>query len=152
MLKKIVLVIGAAFVLAQLVRPDLTNPQERQEHTLYASVSVPHNVRGIFERSCRDCHSNRTVWPWYTHVAPVSWLLAHDVKDGRKELNISEWAQYDVKRAGRKLEEICDQVRKGEMPMAMYVPLHPKAKLTDADKQVLCGWANGERERLRAAR
>lgn len=152
MLKKIVLVIGAAFVLAQLVRPDLTNPQEQQERTLYATVSVPQNVRGIFERSCTDCHSNRTTWPWYTNIAPVSWLLAHDVKDGRKELNISEWAQYDVKRADRKLKEICDQVQKGDMPMATYVPLHPKAKLTDADKQTLCSWTRAERERLSAAR
>lgn len=152
MLKKIVLVIAAAFVLAQLVRPDLTNPKEQPGHTLYANVNVPQDVRGIFERSCRDCHSNRTTWPWYTNLAPVSWLLAHDVKDGRKELNLSEWAKYDVNRAERKLEEICDQVKKGDMPMKIYVPLHPNAKLTDDDKQVVCGWANGERERLRATR
>ncbi|HWR51001.1 MAG TPA: heme-binding domain-containing protein [Bryobacteraceae bacterium] len=152
MLKKIALVIAAVFVLAQVVRPDRTNPEEQQARTLYAKANVPENVRGIFERSCRDCHSNRTTWPWYTNVAPVSWMLADHVKDGRKELNLSDWAQYDAKRADHKLEEICEQVEKGEMPMSVYVPLHPEAKLTEADKQVLCGWAKGEREKLRAAR
>jgi hypothetical protein len=86
-------------------------------------------------------------------VAPVSWYLARHVNQGRRELNFSDWASYDTRRATHKLEGICEEVKAGEMPMKSYLPLHPSARLSDTDRQALCGWANQERERLlRAAR
>ena len=75
----------------------------------------------VLERSCRDCHSNETTWPWYSSVAPVSWLVARDVNEGRKELNISEFGTYEPKKQQHKLEEACTQVKEGEMPMWIYV-------------------------------
>ena len=98
-------------------------------------------------RACFDCHSNATVWPWYSHVAPVSWLLADDVKKGRKEVNFSEWGGYTQKRKLRKLKEICDQVKEGDMPLKKYVPLHPASKLSDADRAAICDWAKAEAKR-----
>ena len=91
------------------------------------------------------------MWPWYAKVAPVSWLLADDVKGGRRQVNFSEWATLTPTRTARKLKEICEQVDQHEMPMKIYVPLHPDAKLSDADRKSLCDWAKAERERVIAA-
>jgi hypothetical protein len=143
-LKRIAIALAVLLVLAQFVRPARTNSPVDPTKELRA----PQPVMSILERSCNDCHSNRTVWPWYAQVAPVSWLLADDVKDGRKELNVSEWATFTPRRAARKLKEICEQVEKGEMPLKIYVPLHPDAKLSDADRRTLCDWARGERSRV----
>lgn len=87
-------------------------------------------TRELFFRACVDCHSNQTVWPWYSHVAPISWLVQSDVDKGRSHLNVSEWGnkEYDE-------DEAAEQVRKGKMPLPKYLLLHPRAKLTDEEKQ-----------------
>lgn len=146
-IKRIGLALIVLLVVAQFIRPAHTNPPVDPAKELQA----PQSVAAILQRSCNDCHSNRTVWPWYANVAPVSWLLADDVKDGRREVNFSEWATFKPTRTARKLKEICEQVEKHEMPMKIYVPLHPDAKLSDADRKTLCDWAKGERERVIAA-
>jgi hypothetical protein len=138
-------------VLAQFIRPSMANPPVDERVTLYASEPVPADIRAILDRSCTDCHSNRTAWPWYSSVAPASWLLADHVKDGRKELNFDEWGGYTPRRQARKLQETCEQVKEGEMPIEYYVPLHPSAKLSDADRQALCGWSTAFRARIIAA-
>ena len=143
-LKRILLALVILLVIAQFIRPARTNPPVDPAKELRA----PQPVASILERSCNDCHSNRTVWPWYAQVAPVSWLLADDVKDGRKEVNFSEWATFTPRRTARKLQEICEQVEKHDMPLWFYVPLHPDAKLSDADRKTLCDWAKGERARV----
>ena len=140
--KWVLLVLAVAFVAIQVVRPSLANPPVDESKTIDASMQVPADVHAIFERSCIDCHSNKTVWPWYSHIAPVSWLLADDVKDGRKEMNFSEWGTYKDRRKARKLKEICEQVKEGEMPLWFYIPLHPSAKLSDADRARLCEWTS----------
>ncbi len=100
----------------------------------------------IINRSCADCHSNRTVWPWYSSVAPVSWLVVHDVNEGRGELNFSEWGTYTARRRDRKLTEICNEVREGDMPGAAYALMHPQAKLSPADVNTLCEWTQRARQ------
>jgi len=89
-------------------------------------------TRDLAKRACFDCHSNETAWPWYSNVAPVSWLVQNDVNEGREHLNFSEWdrPQKDAKDAA-------EEVRDGEMPMWIYLPAHPEARLTDAEKQAL---------------
>ena len=92
----------------------------------------------MIQRSCQDCHSYRTVWPWYSQVAPASWLLVKDVNEARRHLNFSEWATYPPRRAAHKLEEVCEMVFESkEMPLWFYVPLHPSGKLSDADRRTL---------------
>ena len=145
---KIALIAVVAFlVVAQFIRPSRANPPIDPTKSLAATTPVPPNVQQTFERACYDCHSNATVWPWYSNIAPVSWLLVDDVKDGRKEVNFSEWAGYTQKRKLRKLKEICDQVKEGDMPLKKYVPLHPASKLTDADRAAICDWAKAEAKR-----
>jgi len=150
-LKALGLALLVLFLLAQLIRPSMANPAVDETKTLYAAEPVPANVRAILDRSCIDCHTNRTSWPWYSQIAPVSWWLADHVKDARKELNFDVWGGYTPRRAARKLEEICEQVKKGEMPLESYLPLHPKAKLSDEDRPALCQWSNAFRARIIAA-
>ena len=145
-LKWIVIVVAVLFVAIQVIRPAKTNPPVDETRTIYARIQVPPEVAGIMERSCQDCHSSKTVWPWYSQVAPVSWLLTDDVNDGRRHLNLSDWAAYDSKRASKKLDEMCEQVDHGEMPLWFYVPLHPKSKLTENDKKILCDWTKQARQ------
>jgi cytochrome c551/c552 len=100
-----------------------------------ASGEPPWNspqTRELFRRACFDCHSNETVWPWYSNVAPISWLLARDVNGGRRHLNFTEWEH--VQRHAKDVEE---QVKEGEMPPWFYLPMHPAARLSDAEKIAL---------------
>jgi len=89
-------------------------------------------TRVLFERACFDCHSNQTGWRFYSYVAPVSWLVARDVNQGRSHLNLSEWDKPQ-----RHAKDVAEQVRTGGMPLWFYVPLHPSAKLSDTEKQAL---------------
>jgi cytochrome c551/c552 len=151
-LKIVFIAIVAFLVVAQFFRPSHVNPPIDPAKTLAANAPVPANIQQIFDRSCKDCHSNGTVYPWYSNVAPVSWLLADDIKDGRREVNFSEWGNYTPKRRLRKLKEICDQVKEGDMPLKKYIPLHPEAKLSDADRAAICAWAEAEARREGAAK
>lgn len=153
MIKKIlkwtVIVLAAAFVVIQLIRPARTNPAIDSSKAIQSHVQVPANVDAILKRACNDCHSNETQWPWYSNVAPVSWLVISDVNDGRRHLNFSEWGNYDARRADHKLDEIEDEVEHGAMPLPIYVSMHPEAKMSDEDRKIIHDWANGERERLK---
>ena len=100
-----------------------------------ASGEPPWNspqTRELFHRACFDCHSNETVWPWYSNVAPVSWLLARDVNGGRSHLNFTEWDH-----AQKHAKDAAEQVKEGEMPPWFYLPMHPAARLSNAEKQAL---------------
>jgi hypothetical protein len=149
-LKWVLIGLGIAFIAIQVVRPAKTNPEVDETRTLQAKAQITPQVAAIFERACNDCHSSKTVWPWYTQVAPISWYIIRHVNEGRKELNFSDWAKYDAKRAARKLQEICEQVEQGKMPIKNYVLLHPVASLSAEDRQAICDWAKQERERVTA--
>jgi cytochrome c551/c552 len=142
------LVLVGLLLVAQFIRPARTNPPVDESQTIFARTQMTPQVAAILDRSCRDCHSNKTVWPWYTQVAPMSWWLANHVNEGRQNLNLSEWAKLNSDRQDRKLRQICDQVQDGVMPLSSYTPMHPQAKLSDQDKKALCDWTDEERERL----
>jgi hypothetical protein len=131
---KIAVAVLLALGLAQLVPVDRSNPPVETE------VPAPAQVREILRRSCYDCHSNESRWPWYAHVAPVSWLITHDVHEAREHMNFSTWNAYDAKDRAEHLEEIWEEVEEGDMPLWFYVPLHPEARLSDEDKRALHAW------------
>jgi hypothetical protein len=133
---KVLLGIGIALVAAQLVRCSHDNPP------VTAEIQAPADVQQVLERSCYDCHSHETRWPWYSQVAPVMWLVSHDVDEGREHLNFSTWGGLSEKAKTKVKQEIAEVVEKGEMPMAYYVPLHAEAKLSDEDKQKIRAWAD----------
>jgi Haem-binding domain len=139
-MKPVMWILLVVIIAAQFVPVSKTNPAINPSQSLYATQSVPPNVRAVLDRSCRDCHSNETVWPWYSRVAPVSWLVSHDVKEARGEVNFSVWGTYNDKKRKRKLEEICEQIRKGDMPDSKYALIHRKARLTPDDRSLLCTW------------
>ncbi len=138
-----VLLIGLAlFALAQVVRPAKTNPASEASLALESHVQVDPQMAAILDRSCNDCHSNKTRWPWYSHVAPVSWWVIDHVNHGRSHLNFSEWGKYDKGEQRNLLKQICGLTNQGSMPLGSYTPMHPGAKLTAADVETICGWSN----------
>jgi hypothetical protein len=148
-LKAAALVIGVGAVAMQFIaRPDRVNPVEDTRVAMATRLHVPPDVQAILDRSCMDCHSHRTVWPWYSAVAPVSWLVARDVEEGRRHLNFSEWGTYTLKRQAAKLEMISAEVDKGDMPLKNYVMLHANAAVSEADKDRLCEWASATSDSL----
>ncbi len=120
--------LAGLFLLIQLIPVGTvqTNPPVLAEPPWDSS-----QTRATFMRVCGDCHSNETVWPWYSRVAPVSWLVARDVREGRQRLNVSEWGLRH-----NESDEIVEVVRKDEMPPRFYLPMHPEARLSAAEKQV----------------
>ena len=147
-LKWLVLIVVCALIVLQFIRPARTNPAVDQSQTIHVHLQVTPQVAAIFDRSCQDCHSNTTRWPWYSNVAPLSWWVVEHVEDGRRHLNLSEWGRYDKRRAGNKLEEICDEVKSGAMPLSSYTQIHRSAKLSPEDVKVLCDWSAAERARI----
>lgn len=141
---------GVAILLlaAQAIRPARTNPPTDPSRTIEAHLTVTPDIKAILDRACRDCHTNDTTWPWYSQVAPVSWVVISHVNEGREHLALSDWASYDAASAGRKLAEMCKQVRAGDMPMGSYVLAHRDAALSDADVNALCQWTESARARL----
>ena len=146
-LKWSVVVLALVFVGAQFYRPDRTNPAVDERKTMRANTQMTPEVAAIFERSCKDCHSSETTWPWYSNVSPVSWFLKNHIDEGRRELSFSEWATYPKRKRERKLHEMCEQVESGQMPLSSYLPLHPSARLSDDDKRVICEWTKLEEGR-----
>jgi Haem-binding domain len=106
-----------------------------------ADLTAPAPVMATFRRACYDCHSHETRWPWYAYVAPVSWLVARDVHDGRRHLDLSAWSEYPPGDRQKKLAAIADEVEKRDMPLWFYTPLHREARLSTADLSTLVDWA-----------
>lgn len=149
-LKWLAVALVMLFAAAQAYRPARTNPRVEEAKTLRANARLTPEVAAVLERSCNDCHSSETRWPWYSNVSPVSWFLKTHVDEGRRELNFSEWGGYTPRRRERKLHEICQQVESGQMPLRSYLPLHPSARLSDEDRRLLCDWAREEEKRVAA--
>ncbi len=146
---KIALILVVAVVAVQFIgKPERTNPPEDVSMTLVNRLTVPDTVRALLDRACMDCHSNRTRWPWYSAVAPISWAVAHDVEEGREHLNFSAWGTYSQKRQASRLEMISTVIDKGEMPLKSYLLFHPDAELTEVEKDLLCVWAEEQSDSL----
>jgi hypothetical protein len=122
-------------LLSQALRINRTNPPVRAD-----LVAAP-AVKSIFRRACYDCHSNETVWPWYSGVAPVSWLVGNDVKGARRHLNFSEWGTYDAETRSHKLNAIAEEMRDGEMPLWYYSIIHSDSRLDASDQKQILTWA-----------
>ncbi len=133
--RKILLVLLSLFVAIQFVRIPKTNPPVTGE------ISVPAPVHAVLKRSCYDCHSNETVWPWYSNLAPVSWLLYSDVSGGRRTMNFSEWQQMPADKQNRRRRAVWREVKSGYMPPWFYLPMHANAKLSGADHTILQAWS-----------
>lgn len=150
-LKITIIVLVVAFVIGQFIRPNFTNPPVVEAETLAASTEVPADVQSVLSRSCSDCHSNETRYPWYSKVTPFNWFLANHIKDARREMNFSVWNTYTPKKKMKKLEELCEQVEEGEMPLPSYLWIHRDAILAEGEAVMLCNWAKEESARIKSA-
>jgi hypothetical protein len=115
------------------------------------SFAQPLEVRALLVRSCQDCHSAQTIWPWYSYVPPISWLVERDVRRGRDRLNLDSWSQYSSEQQRKLLADIATVIKNHEMPLAQYVFIHPDAKLSEADIEILYQWARRERRKTKSA-
>jgi hypothetical protein len=139
--------IGVLFIGIQFYRPERTNPPIDPTMTLQAKLSVPADVDAILRRSCYDCHSHETRWPWYSHIAPAMWLVADDVKQGRRSLNFSDW-DYRMFRAVGRLDQMAMEIDEDKMPLKPYRFMHPSARLSPADKDKLFDWIELARDHI----
>jgi hypothetical protein len=132
-LKSVIGILGV-LVLIQLAPVSRTNPPVESE------INAPPNVATILRRSCYNCHSNNTVWPWYGYVAPVSWLVSSDVSGARHKLNFTTWNRYAPEEGTTLLREIWKEVQGGDMPPWYYLIKHSEGRLSEDDKTVLRDW------------
>ena len=134
MFKKLLLFLLVVFVIIQFFRPEknIHAGEEAVKNHISKAIAVPDEVGKILKTSCYDCHSNQSVWPWYSHLAPISWLIQHDVDEGRHELNFSEWDTPQ-----REAGEAAKTVQKGEMPLWIYSLIHPHARLSSSERASL---------------
>jgi hypothetical protein len=144
--KKIGLAILVLLVAFQFIPANRSNPTVEPSQTIYVTLPVPADVKTVFERSCKNCHSDETSWPWYSYVAPVSWVIVHDVRQGRKAMNLSEWGGYPINIKANKLEEICEQLTNGDMPDRKYTLIHGKGRPTTKERDLVCQWTEDSRE------
>ena len=148
MFKKILVLLLLAVVAMQFIRPDRSNPKVNPAEDLAAVANPPADVQAILKKACYDCHSNETVWPWYSNITPVNWFVVNHINEGREKLNFSTFGTLSPADRSEALGEAAEAVREGEMPMSSYVLLHPEAKLDATQRQNLLNWlqANGEQE------
>jgi hypothetical protein len=133
----ILLVLLVAVVVIQFIPIDRSNPP------VEAEIPAPPEVKTVLWSACYDCHSHETTWPWYSYIAPISWLVAHDVHAGREELNFSTWNRYSTKQQVDKLKESLEEIEEGEMPPWFYMAVHRDIQLSARDRAVLQTWARG---------
>jgi hypothetical protein len=147
---------GASLILAWLLASVLVHPlpheaSDRAAAPLLVGADVPPSVLDVFAHACINCHSEKTNWPWYSLVAPVSWVVENDVKRARERLNLSRWDSLDAAEQRMLLTAIATVIENREMPLHRYVVVHSDVKLSADDSVQVIEWTRAERRRLRAA-
>ena len=150
MIKKILLALLAVLVIIQFFRPE-KNDSNDNTYAIHTKYEVPEEVDEILKVSCNDCHSNKTVYPWYANVQPVAWWLNDHVVDGKRHLNFSEFTNRPIAIQNHKWEETVEMVEKKEMPLKdyTYLGLHSEAKLSDEQREMLVSWAKSQMNYLK---
>ncbi len=136
-MKKLILILLLIFIGIQFIPYDVPAevPTKAEDE-----IQAPENIQAILKRSCFDCHSNHTTYPWYSNIAPVSWFTKAHVKEGREKMNFSTWASYDDEKKLKYFEKIPKAIE-SKMPLPAYLILHKEAALSDSDKEAIRSWA-----------
>lgn len=148
MLRKVLIGLLAIFVIIQFIRPEKNQSEGISPNDISTKYAVPASVQTVLKRSCFDCHSNHTEYPWYDNIQPVSWWLANHIEEGKAELNFSEFTTYPPKKARHKLEEVAEAVTDGWMPLSSYLRIHQDAKLKPEEAKLIADWANQLRSQI----
>lgn len=136
------LAIPAALLVIQFFQPDMSNPPVDPAQDIQQVANPPAEVQSILKAACYDCHSNESAYPWYSRISPVSWWVADHINEGREALNFSTFGTLSPGDRAEALEEAAEKVNEGEMPLNSYTWMHPEARLTAAQKDLLVGWLN----------
>jgi hypothetical protein len=150
MRRNILLGLLLALIVIQFFRPEKNQSTGSSPTDITTKYAVPVNVQSVLKRSCYDCHSNNTTYPWYDNIQPVAWWLSHHIHEGKEELNFSEFTAYPPKKARHKLEEVGEAVTDGWMPLGSYLWIHHDAKLKPEEAKLIADWADGLRKQIPA--
>ena len=137
-----------AFIGIQFLPNQLNKSETTPKSDFMLVNKVPIKIKNKLRTSCYDCHSNNTNYPWYNKIQPVAKLLENHIKDGKKELNFSEWDSLSVRRKKSKFKAIIDQIKDGEMPLSSYTIIHNDAKFSDKEKQEMIQWMTQKKDSL----
>jgi len=149
---RIALAVGgllAASVACSFIHPWGNIRATKSDAPLMQEMNVPADVRVVLQNKCADCHSESTKWPFYSRLAPGSWLMERDVHEGREHLDMSQWQNFDLDMDVELLTKIASEAHSGEMPPKQYVLIHRSAKLTPEESDLVYAWAKTARKRLR---
>jgi hypothetical protein len=150
LLKKILFILAAAFILIQFIRPEKNRSDAPSGNGVAKQFVVPADVQRLLKNSCYNCHSNNTVYPWYAEVQPVGWWLGKHIRNGKAELNFDEFATYRPMRQYKKSKEVEEQIRNDEMPLPAYTLIHRNAILSADEKAMLINWSVAMRDSMKA--
>lgn len=146
--KKVLLALLAFFIIAQAIRPAKNAGNATGPRDITSVVTVPDSIMGVLQKSCYDCHSDHTVYPWYDQITPVNWWVDQHIKDGKRELNFTTFGEYPVKKMVRKIEEIGETIEKEEMPLPSYLWMHGDAKLSSSERTAIINWVRVSQKAL----
>lgn len=149
-MQHVAIVAASVLLVMQLIRPERNVAANPPRAPFAASVAGAVEVEPLLRRSCYDCHSSTTVYPWYAEVQPVGWWLADHIDNAKRELNFDEFGSYRPMRKFRKLEEIASEIEKDAMPLPSYLIMHGNARLAAEEKQKLISWVNAAREDMKS--
>jgi hypothetical protein len=149
MKKKLLIGFVILFIAAQAIQPSKNQRNSSRSKDITRTVTVPGDVLLVLKKSCYDCHSNHTSYLWFDHISPVSWWVANHIKEGKIELNFTEFGNYSAKKQLHKLKEIKETVEKGEMPLRSYLIMHRNATLTNTQKSILIDWTKKVTDEIR---
>ena len=150
MVKKILLFLLAALVVIQFIHPIPNKAKGDQPNYIGKTFQVPEDVKSIFAKACNDCHSNNTRYPWYSNIQPADWWMNGHIKKGKKGINLDEYTNRSLRYQYRKMEDLIDQVKEGEMPLNYYRWIHKGARLSQDEKNILIDWANSIIDTMKA--
>jgi len=141
-LKRILIVLLIAFIVIQFIRPARNTQEGLLANDITHVKTVPDTVLHLLQRSCYDCHSNNTVYPWYMNIQPSAWYLANHINEGKHELNFSEFGSYTPAKQLKKLQKLGREVKEGGMPLSSYTLIHRYASLNEGEKQLIINWTD----------
>ena len=144
-IKKIAWILLISFVVIQFIRPEKNETESEIDTVFITETNPPEQVRLILRSACYDCHSNKTEYPWYYNVAPISFWMDGHINHGKGHLNFSDWEQYKITKKDHLLEEVVETIESSEMPLNEYTWTHDDANLTDDQRKAVIEWAENTR-------
>ena len=140
-MKKILLVLVLILIIIQFIQPK-KNDTGDTTNAIIKVLPVSDTIQKIWQKACYDCHSNKTEYPWYGRVQPLSWWINHHIEEGKREINFDEFATYRIGRQYKKIQEINEQIKENEMPLESYTKIHKNAILTEEEKLIIANWCD----------